>query len=149
IVVPMPTAGPHTAATMGFGKALMARKKRHTGDSCEALGRSRKSAMSLPALKIVSCPWNTTTRTATSASACTSASAMAAYIGREIEFFFSTRFRVMVITPSVWSINISFMALFLIKWGIELSQTTFYRLPEAGQIPQGLTGGLVIVNQDL
>jgi len=41
------------------------------------------------------------------------------------------------------------MALFLIKWGIELSQTTFYRLPEAGQIPQGLTGGLVIVNQDL
>ena len=59
--------------------------------------------MSLPALKMVSWPWNTTTRTAASPSACASASAIAPYMAEVMEFFLSTRFRVRVITPaSVW-----------------------------------------------
>ena len=33
MVVPMPTAGPHTAAITGLGKAARPRKKRNTGES--------------------------------------------------------------------------------------------------------------------
>ena len=99
-VVPMPTAGPQTEAISGFVNALMPRKKRKTGESLVEVGPFKKSLMSLPALKIVSCPWNTTTRTIAFASACAKASAIVAYIAEEIEFFFSTRLNVIVITPA-------------------------------------------------
>ena len=56
IVVPIPTAGPHTLATTGLAKLLMPRKKRNTGASGLLGGIFKKSAISLPAEKIVSCP---------------------------------------------------------------------------------------------
>ena len=103
MVVPTPTAGPHTAATSGLGKPAMPRRKRCTGASCVAGGWLRKSPMSLPALNTVSWPCNTTARIAGSASACASASASAPYIAAVREFFLSTRFSVRVITPaSTW-----------------------------------------------
>ncbi|MCY1241984.1 hypothetical protein D3C87_1522740 [compost metagenome] len=82
----------------------MPRRKRNTGDSCVEAGPLRKSPMSLPALKIVGSPWISTQRTAASLSAVASASASAAYMLLVIEFFLSTRLKVMVITPaSVWT----------------------------------------------
>ena len=60
--------------------------------------------MSLPALKMVTSPCSNTTRTAASACAWSSASAMVAYMAAVMEFFLSTRFSVMVVTPaSVWT----------------------------------------------
>ncbi len=103
MVVPMPTAGPHTAATTGLGKVAMVRKKRNTGASCVEGGCCKKSPMSLPALKMATSPWNTTTRTAASWAAASSASAKVAYMAAVREFFLSTRLKVMVVTPaSVW-----------------------------------------------
>ena len=59
--------------------------------------------MSLPALKVVSLPWNTTQRTLASSSAASSASAKVAYMAAVIEFFLSGRLKVSVVTPaSVW-----------------------------------------------
>ena len=104
MVVPMPTAGPHTEAITGLGKAARRCRKRNTGESCVAGGCCRKSPMSLPALKMATSPWNTTTRTLASCSAAARASAMAAYIVVVMEFFLSTRLKVMVVTPaSVWT----------------------------------------------
>ena len=103
MVVPMPTAGPHTAATSGFGKVAMPRRKRNTGDSVPCGGRFRKSPMSLPALNTVSWPCSTATWMSGSRSALSSASAIAPYIAAVIEFLRSSRFKVMVITPrSAW-----------------------------------------------
>src|SRR3990167_9900951 len=100
----MPTAGPHTTATAGLLNCAMPRRKRNTGESCVAGGLFRKSPMSLPALKVVSLPWNSTQRTAGSASAASSASASAAYIAAVMEFFLSGRLKVSVVTPaSVWT----------------------------------------------
>ena len=96
----MPTAGPHTDAMTGLGKVLMPRRKRNTGASDVEGGFFRKSPMSLPAEKMVSWPWITTARTALSPEAASSASAMAAYMAAVIEFFLSTRLRVMVSTPA-------------------------------------------------
>ncbi len=68
----MPTAGPQTAAITGLGKAAMVRRKRIAGDSfigvsAGAPAAAMKSAMSLPALKMVGSPWISTARTAPSA----------------------------------------------------------------------------------
>jgi hypothetical protein len=63
--------------------------------------------MSLPAEKIVSCPWITTTRIVSCSAAWSRASAMLAYIADVIEFFLSIRLNVMVMTPSVTSVNMS------------------------------------------
>ena len=52
----MPTAGPQTAAITGLVKVEMPCMKRYTGESAVAGGWFRKSPMSLPALKTVSCP---------------------------------------------------------------------------------------------
>ena len=100
MVVPMPTAGPHTAATRGFGNEASACKKRNTGDSWVDGGLFRKSAMSLPALNTVGSPWNTTTRVAASSRAASRVSARAAYMAAVNEFFLPTRLRVMVVTPA-------------------------------------------------
>ena len=99
----MPTAGPHTLATMGLGKLLMPRRKRNTGASDVAGGLFRKSPMSLPAEKMVSWPWMTTARTAVSWLADSSASAMASYMAAVMEFLRARRLIVRVITPaSTW-----------------------------------------------
>src|SRR5688500_15540560 len=79
-------------------------RKRNTGDSGVEGGASRKSPMSLPALKMVASPWISAARTAPSSAALASASASSAYIARVIEFFLSRRLKVRVITPaSVWT----------------------------------------------
>ena len=114
-VVPMPTAGPHTAATTGLEKVLMPRKKRNTGESMVLGLAFRKSPMSLPALKMVSWPWNTTARTAGSACACARASAMLVYMAAVMAFFLSTRFRVMVSTPALVSVRISLSLSFMVE----------------------------------
>ena len=98
----MPTAGPHTAATTGLGQVLMARRKRNTGESAVAGGLCRKSAMSLPALKMVSWPCITSTRVVVSAAAASTASASAAYMAAVMEFFLSSRLNVRVATPASW-----------------------------------------------
>src|SRR5450830_613775 len=128
MVVPMPTAGPHTAATIGLVKVLMPLKKLNTGASRLAGGALRKSPMPLPALKMVSWPWNTTARTASSASACASASAMAVYMAPVSEFFFSTRFRVMVITPALVSTRMSVMRVPVFLYAFKYTRRT---LPHA------------------
>jgi len=69
----------------------------------------QKSAMSLPALKMVSCPWITSTRTLASACACSSTSAMPAYMAVVKEFFLATRWMVRVVTPPTVSIKRSVM----------------------------------------
>ena len=74
--------------------------KRNTGASPVDGGLFKKSLISLPAEKILSCPWITTARTALSSWAAASASAMAPYIAEVIEFFFSRRLMVIVITPA-------------------------------------------------
>lgn len=100
----MPTAGPLTAAITGLGKPASARMKRQTGASGSEGGALRKSPMSLPAENTVSCPWNTSTRTAASVAACVTASAMVAYMAEVMEFLRSRRLKLTVQTPpSVWT----------------------------------------------
>ncbi len=111
MVVPMPTAGPHTAAISGLGKAAMPRRKRNTGESSPAGLFLRKSSMSLPAENTVSCPWMTTTRVAASSAACAMAVASASYMATLMEFLRSTRLKVSVRTPASWCWRISDMVL--------------------------------------
>src|SRR5438128_3120519 len=89
-VVPMPIAGPPTAATIGFCSAGSTSKKRQLGDLAPG-GRLRKSERSLPAVKQSLAPWISTLRTPGSASAAASASAICTYISVVIAFFFSSR----------------------------------------------------------
>ncbi|MNN81577.1 hypothetical protein D3C81_1984160 [compost metagenome] len=107
MVVPIPTAGPQTAASKGLGNVASTRRKRNTGASVVTGGRLRKSPMSLPALKMATSPWNTTTRVAASALAFSSASASAEYIDAVREFFLSTRLNVIVVTPCSWCTRMS------------------------------------------
>ena len=69
----MPTAGPATAATMGFGNSLMYFRKRNTGGSSPPApslgGFIMKSIRSLPAVNTSVCPWITATRTLSSVAA--------------------------------------------------------------------------------
>src|SRR5919108_3664418 len=95
----MPTAGPHTAATIAFGKVAIPRRKRNDCDSVPDGGRFRKSPMSLPAENTVSWPWITTTRTAASLAALVSAAASAPYIADVIEFLRSRRLEGWGLTP--------------------------------------------------
>src|SRR5262245_11655042 len=91
MVVPMPTAGPPTAATSGLSSASMASKKRVLGEPLTSGGRLRKSATSLPAQKQSGAPCSSTARTWASACAPASASASPAYMSWVSEFFFSGR----------------------------------------------------------
>jgi hypothetical protein len=75
--------------------------------------------MSLPALKTATSPWNTTTRTLASACAAASASAMAAYMVVVMEFFLSTRLKVMVVTPASVCTRMSWVAsVMVVFWRI-------------------------------
>src|SRR4051812_33939777 len=86
----MPTAGPPTAATIGFDSDGRTSKKRQLGDFAPG-GRCRKSERSLPAVKQSAAPWRSTTRTSRAASAAASASAICADISVVMAFFFSGR----------------------------------------------------------
>jgi len=72
-------------------------------------GLLRKSPMSLPALKMVSWPCNSTTRTAASSAAPRRASASSAYMAAVKEFFLSKRLRVRVMTPDSTCCSTSLM----------------------------------------
>src|SRR5437868_1897942 len=89
-VVPMPTAGPPTAATTGFSITGRSSKKRQLGDLAP-IGRLRKSCRSLPAVKQSFAPWIRIARTSRLASAAASASAICTYISVVIAFFLSSR----------------------------------------------------------
>src|SRR5213593_300066 len=111
----MPMAAPVTAATTGFSQPISARMNWNTGESPLSLpaplgGRCMKSSMSLPDVKMPGWPVISTARTAGSACAAFSASAIAWYIAMVIAFFFSGRATSMVATPSWVAV------LMLIRW---------------------------------
>src|SRR6266850_1720320 len=112
-VVPMPTAGPPTAATIGFCSAGRISKKRQLGDFAP-IGRLRKSCRSLPAVKQSLAPWISTARTARSASAAASASAICTYISVVIAFFLSSRASSMRATLSLVSARTKLVILHLL-----------------------------------
>ena len=95
----MPTAAPVTAATTGFSMPTSACMKRNTGESAPRGGRCMKSSRSLPDVKMPGWPVISTARTALSAPAASSASAIAWYIAAVIAFFFSGRAISIVATP--------------------------------------------------
>ena len=108
MVVPMPTAGPHTAATSGLGNTARVWRKRKTGRERPAsAGVFWKSPRSLPALNTRSLPWTTTTRTSLLSTAASSASASAVYISFVSAFFLSSRLMVMVSTPASTAVRTS------------------------------------------
>src|SRR5712692_5741857 len=86
----MPTAGPPTAATIGFCSAGRTSKTRQLGDFVPG-GRLRKSERSLPAVKQSRLPCNSTARTSRSPSAAASASPSCTYISVVMAFFLSSR----------------------------------------------------------
>src|SRR5437762_4314318 len=90
MVLPIPTAGPPTAATIGFARLGSTLNSSTTGGSAPA-GRLRKSPTSLPAVKHSCEPWSRIARTCGSASAAASAAASMTYISAVIAFFFSGR----------------------------------------------------------
>src|SRR6185436_12272916 len=91
MVVPIPTAGPPTAATIGLRSSCMATKKRADGEPSTSGGRLRKSPTSLPAQKQSGAPCSRTTRTCASLSAPAIASASCPYISPVRAFFLSRR----------------------------------------------------------
>src|SRR5438874_3527916 len=101
-VVPMPIAGPPTAATIGFCSAGRVSKKLQLGDLAPG-GRLRKSDRSLPAVKQSRLPCSRTARTSRSASAAASASAICTYISVVMAFFLSSRASSMRATRSLVS----------------------------------------------
>src|SRR5947207_9169182 len=90
MVLPIATAGPPTAATIGFARLGSTLNSSTTGGSAPA-GRLRKSPTSLPAVKHSCEPWSRIARTCGSASAAASAAASMTYISAVIAFFFSGR----------------------------------------------------------
>src|SRR6185436_12975075 len=91
MVVPIPTAGPPTAATIGLRISCIATKKRAEGEPSTSGGRLRKSPTSLPAQKQSGAPRSRTTRTCGSLSAAVIASASWPYISAVSAFFLSRR----------------------------------------------------------
>src|SRR6185295_9160209 len=91
MVVPIPTAGPPTAATIGLRISCIATKKRAEGEPSTSGGRLRKSPTSLPAQKQSGAPRNSTTRTCGSLSAPAIASASWPYMSPVSAFFLSRR----------------------------------------------------------
>ena len=100
--MPMPMAGPSTAAMSGLRWSTSCIRKRKTGLSSPAGGFAMKSPRSLPAVNDPPEPSSRTTRTAASSSATASCSVSAAYIALVNAFFFSARASVRTRTaPSV------------------------------------------------
>src|SRR6185436_2785869 len=91
IVLPMPMAGPATAATTGLGIAGRWRNSFAIGGSTASARGLRKSAMSLPAVKQSRLPCSSTTRASRLSAAAASASPSCVYISPMKAFFFSGR----------------------------------------------------------
>src|SRR3954469_9425327 len=91
MVLPMPIAGPATAATTGFGIEGSARNSFQIGASSPAGRGLRKSATSLPDVKQSRLPCRSTTRASRSSAAAASASPSWAYISPVKAFFLSGR----------------------------------------------------------
>ena len=108
-VVPIPTAGPQTAAIIGLGNSAIANMNWNTGASICVGGYSKKSAISLPAVKMFSAPWSTATRTCLSFAALRKISANWLYMARFKEFLRASRLKVMVKTPSSVCCRMSLM----------------------------------------
>src|ERR1700754_1892191 len=87
MVVPPPIATPCTATTIGFSKAINALSSADCGDSPGPGGFLRKSPMSLPAQNASPAPCQSTTWTASSASAALRISARLVYMAAVIAFF--------------------------------------------------------------
>jgi hypothetical protein len=97
-VVPMPTAKPVTAATMGTSVPASACRNARTASAVSSPS-STKAKMSLPAQKS-SPPVSSSTATPGSAVASSMAARRATYISRVTAFFFSGRFSRMRCTAS-------------------------------------------------
>src|SRR5688500_7083009 len=91
IVLPMPTAGPPTAATTGFFMFGSVSKSARAGEGPGLRPMFRKSATSLPAVKQSALPGRSTARTCGAASAAASAAPSCAYISAVMAFFLSRR----------------------------------------------------------
>src|SRR5574339_206986 len=96
MVLPMPTAGPPTAATTGFFMCGSTSNSARAGElpvpACAGMtALFRKSATSLPAVKQLAVPCSRTARTFGSASAAASAAPSCWYISAVIAFFLSMR----------------------------------------------------------
>ena len=106
-MLPMPMAGPSTAAMSGLEKATRPWRNVNTGALAGSRGGlAAKSPRSLPAVKTPPAPSRTTTRTSVASSAAASACASDAYIAPVKAFFFSGRSMTMRRTPFASSTRI-------------------------------------------
>src|ERR1700741_4174537 len=116
-VVPMPTAGPPTAATTGFFMCGSTRNRACAGELPGSRGTFRKSPTSLPAVKHSAVPCSRTARTCGSASALASAFPSIGYISTVMAFFFSMRSKRTRATRSLVSLRIKAVFLELLPQG--------------------------------
>src|SRR5688572_13459005 len=114
MVLPMPTAGPPTAATTGFFICGSVSNSARAGELPALRGALRKSATSLPAVKQSALPCSSTARTCASASAAASAEPSWAYISTVMAFFLSSRSKRMRATRSFVSLLIKTVILELL-----------------------------------
>src|SRR5687768_789262 len=114
MVVPIPTAGPPTAATTGFCMCGSTLNSACAGEVPGLRSTRRKSPTSLPAVKHSAVPCSSTARTCGSASAAASALPSIGYISTVIAFFFSTRSKRMRVTRSLVSLRIKAIVLQLL-----------------------------------
>ncbi len=111
IVVPIPTATPCTAATIGLSKPFSAANKRICGLSPGPGGFLAKSSRSLPAVNESPAPWRSRTRVPSSFAAVSRTSARATYMAEVIAFFFAGRLNCTLRTLPDRSVMISFIVL--------------------------------------
>ena len=114
MVVPMPTAKPLTAATMGLAAVLIISKNCWAGRGPPpAWVRLAKSVRSLPLVKESAVPVSRMTRMVSSVAAVCKACAISPYIAWVRAFFLPGRFIWMVRTPSRVVVRMS-----VVIWGI-------------------------------
>src|SRR6185436_13991013 len=117
MVVPIPTAGPPTAATTGFFMCGNTLKSAWAGDVPGLRRTFTKSWTSLPAVKHSAVPCRSTARTCGSSSAWASAFPSIGYISTVIAFFLSIRSKRTRATRSLVSLLIKTVILELLPQG--------------------------------
>src|SRR6185503_13234650 len=117
MVVPMPTAGPPTAATTGFFMCGSTLKSACAGEVPGSRRTFTKSWTSLPAVKHSAVPCRSTARTCGSSSAWASAFPSIGYISTVIAFFLSIRSKRTRATLSLVSLLIKTVILELLPQG--------------------------------
>src|SRR5262249_9561447 len=110
IVVPLPTAAPCTATTIGFSNLMNASIRRVCGESPDPGGFLRKSPTSLPAEKVSPALCQRTTRVSSSWAASLKMSARRAYMAPVKAFFFSGRLNSTRRVPLDRSVTMSLIA---------------------------------------